>query len=109
MAGDNTVNFTDASFDKDVLNAEVPVLVDFWAEWCGPCRMMAPTVDQVASDYAGKVKVGKLDVDTNQQTASRYGIRGIPTLLLFKGGQIVEQKIGAIGEPEFQKMLDKHI
>ena len=109
MAGDNTVNFTDASFDKDVLSAEVPVLVDFWAEWCGPCRMMAPTVDQVASDYAGKVKVGKLDVDTNQQTASRYGILGIPTLLLFKGGQIVEQKVGAIGKPEFQKMLDKHI
>jgi len=109
MAGDNTVNFTDASFDKDVLNADVPVLVDFWAEWCGPCRMMAPTVDQVASDYAGKVKVGKLDVDTNQQTASRYGIRGIPTLLLFKGGQIVEQKVSAIGKPEFQKMLDKHI
>lgn len=105
----STVNFTDASFDKDVLSAEVPVLVDFWAEWCGPCRMMAPTVDQVASDYAGKVKVGKLDVDTNQQTASRYGIRGIPTLLLFKGGQIVEQKVGAIGKPEFQKMLDKHI
>ena len=105
----NTVNFTDASFDKDVLNAEVPVLVDFWAEWCGPCRMMAPTVDQVATDYAGKVKVGKLDVDSNQQTASRYGIRGIPTLLLFKGGQIVEQKVGAIGKPEFQKMLDKHI
>jgi thioredoxin 1 len=105
----NTLNFTDASFDKDVLNAEVPVLVDFWAEWCGPCRMMAPTVDQVASDYAGKVKVGKLDVDSNQQTAARYGIRGIPTLLLFKGGQIVEQKVGAIGKPEFQKMLDKHI
>ena len=109
MAGDNTVNFTDASFDKDVLNAEVPVLVDFWAEWCGPCRMMAPTVDQVASDYAGKVKVGKLDVDSNQQTAARYGIRGIPTLLLFKGGQIVEQKVGAIAKPEFQKMLDKHL
>jgi len=105
----NTVNFTDASFDKDVLNADVPVLVDFWAEWCGPCRMMAPTVDQVASDYAGTVKVGKLDVDSNQQTAARYGIRGIPTLLLFKGGQIVEQKVGAIGKPEFQKMLDKHL
>lgn len=105
----STVNFTDATFDADVLKAEVPVLVDFWAEWCGPCRMMGPTVEQVAKDYAGKVKVGKLDVDSNQQTASRYGIRGIPTLLLFKGGQIVEQKVGAIGKPEFQKMLDKHI
>jgi thioredoxin 1 len=108
-AGNNTVHFTDASFDKDVLNSEVPVLVDFWAEWCGPCRMMSSTVDQVAAEYAGKVKVGKLDVDSNQQTASRYGIRGIPTLLLFKGGQIVEQKVGAIGKPEFQKMLDKHL
>jgi thioredoxin 1 len=109
MAGSHTVTFTDDTFDKDVLNADVPVLVDFWAEWCGPCRMMGPTVDQVASDYAGRVKVGKLDVDTNQQTAYRYGIRGIPTLLLFKGGQIVEQKVGAIAKPEFQKMLDKYI
>ncbi len=109
MAGNHTLTFTDADFDKDVLQAAVPVLVDFWAEWCGPCRMMGPTVDQVASDYAGKVKVGKLDVDANQQTAFRYGIRGIPTILLFKGGQIVEQKVGAIGKPEFQKMLDKHI
>jgi thioredoxin 1 len=108
MAGNNTLTFTDDAFDKDVLNSDVPVLVDFWAEWCGPCRMMAPTVDQVATDYAGKVKVGKLDVDSNQQTAMRYGIRGIPTLLLFKGGQVVEQKVGAIGKPEFQKMLDTH-
>src|SRR3954451_13944713 len=91
MAGSNTLTFTDDSFDKDVLNADVPVLVDFWAEWCGPRRMMGPTVDQVANEYAGKVKVGKLDVDSKQQTAYRYGIRGIPTLLLFKGGQIVEQ------------------
>ncbi|HMF77253.1 MAG TPA: thioredoxin [Bryobacteraceae bacterium] len=108
MAGNDTLTFTDDSFDKDVLTADVPVLVDFWAEWCGPCRMMGPTVDQVATEYAGKVKVGKLDVDSNQQTASRYGIRGIPTVLLFKGGQIVEQKVGAIGKPEFQKMIDKH-
>lgn len=109
MAGDNTLTFTDGSFDTDVLNADVPVLVDFWAEWCGPCRMMGPTVDQIATDYKGKVKVGKLDVDNNQLTASRYGIRGIPTILLFKGGQIVEQKVGAIGKNDFQKMLDKHV
>jgi len=109
MAGNNTLTFTDSSFDTDVLNSDVPVLVDFWAEWCGPCRMMGPTVDQVATDYAGKVKIGKLDVDSNQATAGRYGIRGIPTLLLFKGGQVVEQKVGAIGKAEFQKMLDKHV
>jgi len=109
MAGDNTLTFTDQTFDKDVLNSEVPVLVDFWAEWCGPCRMMSSTVDQVAKDYDGKVKVGKLDVDSNQQTAMRYGIRGIPTLLLFKGGKVVDQKVGAIGKPDFQKMLDAHV
>ena len=109
MAGDKTLNFSDATFDQDVLRSDVPVLVDFWAEWCGPCRMMGPTVDQVASDYSGKVKVGKLDVDSNQQTASRYGIRGIPTLLLFKGGKVVDQKVGAIGKADFQKMLDAHV
>lgn len=109
MAGNNTLTFTDADFDKDVLNSDVPVLVDFWAEWCGPCRMMGPTVDQIATDYSGRVKVGKLDVDSNQQTAARYGIRGIPTLLLFKGGMVVDQKVGAIGKPEFQKMLDLHV
>jgi thioredoxin 1 len=109
MAGNNTLTFTDADFDKDVLNSDVPVLVDFWAEWCGPCRMMGSTVDQVATDYSGRVKIGKLDVDSNQQTAARYGIRGIPTLLLFKGGKVVDQKVGAIGKPEFQKMLDVHV
>src|SRR6476469_6025862 len=109
MDGGNTIEFNDASFDTDVINSEVPVLVDFWAEWCGPCRMMGPTVDQVATEYSGKVKVGKIDVDSNQQTAARYGIRGIPTLLLFKDGKIVEQKVGAIGKPEFQRMLEKHL
>lgn len=109
MASEKTLTFTDAAFDKDVLNSDVPVLVDFWAEWCGPCRMMSSTVDQVANDYDGKVKVGKLNVDDNQQTAARYGIRGIPTLLLFKGGQVVDQKVGAIGKTDFQKMLDSHV
>jgi thioredoxin 1 len=109
MAGDNTLTFTDATFDKEVINSDVPVLVDFWAEWCGPCRMMGPTVDQVATDYNGKVKVGKLDVDSNQNTAARYGIRGIPSLLLFKGGKVVDQKVGAIGKPEFQRMLDAQL
>jgi len=89
MAGDNTLNFTDNAFDQDVLNSEVPVLVDFWAPWCGPCRAMAPTVDAVADEYLGKIKVGKLNTDDNPGTASRYQIRGIPTLLLFKGGKVV--------------------
>jgi thioredoxin 1 len=105
----NTLTFTDQSFDQDVLSSEVPVLVDFWAEWCGPCRMMTPTVDAVANDYAGRVKVGKLNVDENGGTAMRYNIRGIPTLLLFKDGRIVEQKVGAVGKTDVQKMLDAHL
>lgn len=109
MAGTNTHTFTDAGFDREVLSSDVPVLVDFWAEWCGPCRMMAPTIETVADEYAGKVKVGKLDVDSNGQTAMRYNIRGIPTLLLFKDGRVVEQKVGAVGKSEVKKMLDAHV
>ena len=109
MAGNNTLSFNDAAFDTDVLNSPEPVLVDFWAEWCGPCRMMAPTIDAVASEYAGKAKVGKMNVDDNGQTAMRYSIKGIPTLLLFKGGKVVDQRVGAVGKDEVQKMLDRHV
>lgn len=109
MAGANTLEFTDSTFDKDVINSDVPVLVDFWAEWCGPCKQMTPTIDALAADYAGRVKVGKVNVDHNTQTAARYNIRGIPTLLIFKGGRVVEQMVGARGKADVQKVLDSHI
>lgn len=108
-ANAHTLHFTDEDFDKEVLNSEVPVLVDFWAEWCGPCRMMTPTIDALATEYAGRAKVGKLNVDESGGTAMRYNIRGIPTLLLFKGGRIVAQKVGAAGKTDVQKMIDEHL
>lgn len=109
MAGPNTLSFTDATFDAEVVNSDIPVLVDFWAEWCGPCKMMAPTVDAIATEYAGSLKVGKLNVDDNGGTAMRYSIRGIPTLLLFKGGRVVDQRVGAVPKSEVVKMLTSHL
>ncbi len=109
MAAENTLTFSDDTFDKDVLQSETPVLVDFWAEWCGPCKMMTPTIDALANEYGGKVKIGKLNVDHNGNTAMRYQVRGIPTLLLFKGGKVVEQMVGARSKADVQKVIDAHI
>ena len=109
MTAQNVLTFTDASFDSEVLKSDVPVLVDFWAEWCGPCKMMSPTIDAVASEYAGKAKIGKLNVDDNPATAGRFQIRGIPTLLLFKGGSVAEQIVGVVGKDKVQNILNKHV
>jgi thioredoxin 1 len=109
MAGKNTLEFTDNSFDADVLNSDLPVLVDFWAEWCGPCKMIGPTIDALADEYSGKLKIGKVNVDDNQSTPMRYGVRGIPTLLLFKGGKVVDQRVGAVPKGELVKMLAPHV
>ena len=109
MAGDNTLNFTDSAFDQDVINSDKPVLVDFWAPWCGPCKALGPTVDAVATEFAGKVKVGKPNTDENQQTAMRFGIRSIPTLLVFKGGKVVDQRVGGLSKPDLIKMLSAQI
>ena len=109
MAGSHTLEFSDQNFEEDVLKSSQPVLVDFWATWCGPCRMMAPTVDAIAAEYAGRAKVGKLNVDENLTVASRYGIRSIPTLLLFKAGQIQEQVVGTAPKDAINRLLDKYI
>ncbi len=103
MAGDNTLNFTDGSFDQEVLNSEVPVLVDFWAPWCGPCKAMTPTVDALATEYLGKIKIGKMNTDDNPSTPMRYQVRGIPTLILFKGGKPVDQTSRRDAEAGFEE------
>ena len=103
------LELTDANFQQEVLKSDTPVLVDFWAVWCGPCRMIAPVVEEIASDYQGKLKVGKLDVDHNPETAMQFGIRSIPTLLVFKGGKIVEQIIGAMPKKALLDKVTPHI
>ena len=109
MAGSHTLEFSDQNFEEDVLKSPQPVLVDFWATWCAPCRMMSPTVDAIAVEYAGRAKVGKLNVDENLTVASRYGIRSIPTLLLFKAGQIQEQVVGTAPKDAINRLLDKYL
>ena len=109
MAAENVQTFTDSNFDQTVLQNGQPVLVDFWAEWCGPCKRLGPTIDQLASEYAGKVTIGKLNVDENPNTAIRFQIRGIPAVMLFKGGQIVESVVGLAPKEDFKRAIDKHV
>jgi thioredoxin 1 len=109
MAGMNTVTFTDQNFEEEVLKSDKPVVVDFWAVWCAPCRMVAPAVDAIADAYVGRAKVGKLNVDENLVVPNRYNIRGIPTLLLFKNGQVQEQIVGATTKDNIAKLLERHV
>jgi thioredoxin len=109
MAGGNILEFSDQNFEQEVLGSDKPVLVDFWAEWCAPCRMIAPAVEAVAGEYAGRAKVGKVNVDENQSVTSRYNIRSIPTLLVFKNGEIKEQIVGTTSKDNLAKLLDKNL
>ena len=109
MATDSVQTFTDGNFDDSVLKSSAPVLVDFWAEWCGPCKRLGPTVDALAADYAGKVTFGKLNVDENPNVSFKFQIRGIPTLLLFKDGLVVESFVGLAQKDDLKKVIDKHI
>lgn len=107
MSDANYVNVTDSSFEDEILKSTVPTLVDFWAAWCGPCRTVGPIVEELATEYEGRVKVAKLNVDDNKQTPTRYGVRGIPTLMLFKDGQVVDQIVGAVPKNRIKELLDK--
>lgn len=109
MASDTIFEVTDSNFDQEVLKSDQPVMIDFWAAWCGPCRALAPVVDEIAKSYQGKVRIGKMDVDKNMATPQRYGVRGIPTLLIFKGGQVREQIVGYVPKETIQKALDKSL
>ena len=100
---------TDANFEAEVLQSATPVLVDYWAEWCGPCKMIAPILDDVSKEYAGKLKVAKLNIDDNQETPAKFGIRGIPTLMLFKDGQLAATKVGALSKAQLTAFLDGHL
>ena len=105
----NTVHATDASFEAEVINSDIPVLVDYWAEWCGPCKMIAPVLEEVAESYAGKIKIVKVDVDSNKEIAQKHGIRGIPTLMVFKGGSAQATKVGALSKTQLEEFVESSL
>ncbi|MCX8514545.1 MAG: thioredoxin TrxA [Burkholderiales bacterium] len=105
----NIVHANDSSFDSDVMKSDLPVLVDFWAEWCGPCRMLSPILDDIAKEYSGKIKVVKVNVDESNQTAAHYGVRGIPTILLIKSGQVIGTKVGNLPKSQLTSFIDSNI
>jgi thioredoxin 1 len=109
VSGPNIVHTTDATFDRDVLKSEKPVLLDFWAEWCGPCKMIAPILDDIAKEYADRVTIAKLNIDENPATPPKFGIRGIPTLILFKNGTVEAQKVGAVTKSQLAAFLDSKL
>ncbi len=107
MASEKVVEITDANFDAQALQADAPCLVDFWAPWCGPCRAIAPLIEELAEEFDGKIRIGKMNVDDNPATPGKYGVRAIPTLILFKGGAVLDQVTGAVGKPQLVSMLEK--
>ncbi len=105
----STLHFTDANFKKEVLESDLPVLVDFWAAWCGPCKMIAPFIDDLAKEYAGKMKIGKLDVDSNSKVVTQYGVMSIPTIIFFKNGKIMNQLVGAVSKHDLKRKIEENL
>lgn len=106
---EDLIQLSDDSFEESVLQSDIPVLVDYWAEWCGPCKAVTPILEEIAGEYAGRVKIAKMDVDSNKETPAKYGIRGIPTLMLFKGGSVEATKVGALSKSQLTAFLDQNI
>lgn len=109
MASDAIIELSDSTFETEVVKSDLPVLVDFWAPWCGPCRAIAPLVEEISSSYEGKIKVGRMNVDENQSTTMKFGIRSIPTIIMFKGGEAVDQIIGAVPKGEIERVVEKSL